>query len=640
MTPCEPKPIVYDPFNPKYGAQHRAGIAGLYLQIEAMKRLREEGMAEVEQAEYVIPDCELIDGGRRLKIHFTEESFFSLMRERYRGTWVRMKPGKKKKEGETRRLVSKKKLPGGKKEKIEYTYEELYPLFDYLRVFGAPEAWQQQTRQATWDCYYASPPTRGSSFKIESSGTVNANAKEVWDALCATTLEKRWAGITKNLYLNAVTQDFKEAPLRESAEDALLLHFASIAATTFKPVSLKIERDKKSSEKRLECQSVWGAPVIVVPTVSHVKRFADKFIGSFVGRKDPKDGRTHDDLLISTPSEGMLAFFIAPQFAQATVEERVRGVEGVEVFSFRLADKQNKQTIVINVLNQSLDVETRDNLDKYSEHINSIRSFPYRALRVENLLRGREWYEGFDRLAARYPIELFVMRESAGSVSPKLIKESRQMARSVRKDLQQHIEKVRKEKEREMESNASPQTGNSAKAKKYVPPDIVELIYNITRNYINNRARDKSDIPPEYQLDFYNRWKKVKEKLRGSLSLSDQEEEFRKVAADYFKRKQQVAEDSFIKFRGCRNPQKFARLFTETLCMKPYGQLMPGQQRLLFPYLHDTKLWERGKSLVLMSISSVGGSDYYASPKAEGSSVPVNDADEEINDYDEAESEE
>ncbi len=64
-----------------------------------MKRLREEAMTEDEQAEYVIPDCELIDGGRALKIRFTEESFFSLMRERYRGTWVRMKPGKKKKEG-------------------------------------------------------------------------------------------------------------------------------------------------------------------------------------------------------------------------------------------------------------------------------------------------------------------------------------------------------------------------------------------------------------------------------------------------------------------------------------------------------------------------------------------------------------
>ena len=35
-------PLVYDPLNPSLTVLHRAGIAGLYLQIKAMEKLRED----------------------------------------------------------------------------------------------------------------------------------------------------------------------------------------------------------------------------------------------------------------------------------------------------------------------------------------------------------------------------------------------------------------------------------------------------------------------------------------------------------------------------------------------------------------------------------------------------------------------
>ena len=54
------KPLVYDPLNPRYGVQHRAGIAGLWLQIEAMRLLREEMSTDEEKAKYIIPDLSLI----------------------------------------------------------------------------------------------------------------------------------------------------------------------------------------------------------------------------------------------------------------------------------------------------------------------------------------------------------------------------------------------------------------------------------------------------------------------------------------------------------------------------------------------------------------------------------------------------
>ena len=81
-------PLVYDPLNPSLTVLHRAGIAGLYLQIKAMEKLRED--ADDNQKEnYIIPEHYLSEDGRILTVNLTEESFHSLMRERYQGKMVK-----------------------------------------------------------------------------------------------------------------------------------------------------------------------------------------------------------------------------------------------------------------------------------------------------------------------------------------------------------------------------------------------------------------------------------------------------------------------------------------------------------------------------------------------------------------------
>lgn len=294
------KPLVYDPLNPRYGVQHRAGIAGMWLHIEAMRLLSEEMGTDEEKTKYVIPDCELTHGGRVLEISFTKESFFSLMRERYRGTWV---------ERETKTKKQKCKLPScrlvrewGNKGEKRFLYEELRPAFEYFRVFKAPETWQIHTRDKTWDSYYGSSRTR-EVFNIESSKSVDKKTGAFWKSLLANSRVE----IKKNIYLNAFSEDFKGVEITEPAEDALLLHFASIAATIFTPIKLKIERDKKGGSNLLDCTSIFGAPVVVLPEVIHVGQYSKNFRKSLGKREDTAKGkRIHPDLIISSPTKPRL----------------------------------------------------------------------------------------------------------------------------------------------------------------------------------------------------------------------------------------------------------------------------------------------------------------------------------------------
>src|SRR5215210_5178261 len=87
------EPIEYDTLKPGLTVLHRAGIAGLLLHLKTMEIMREEAPDD-EKQKFVIPDYQLIHDGRGLRIEFIKESFYSLMRERYRGTLTRRLFGK------------------------------------------------------------------------------------------------------------------------------------------------------------------------------------------------------------------------------------------------------------------------------------------------------------------------------------------------------------------------------------------------------------------------------------------------------------------------------------------------------------------------------------------------------------------
>jgi CRISPR-associated protein Cmx8 len=628
--------LEYDPLNPRYGVQHRAGMAGLYLQMEAMEWLRNNADTDQEKARYIVPEYSLTQDGRALKVSFTKESFFSLLRERYRGTWIEREFDQKKPErnkndnkAKAKRGRKAKKKAGEKTEPKQeawqftgefekkdkddktiedkgkpvmgYRYKMLYPLFDHLRAFGASENWGAHIREATWKSYYSSPPTRPGHFKTDPSPReVNKYAKDIWAKLSNPRLKDKQVEVVKNFYLNSFNTDFKDVKIKESAEDAVLLHFSSIVAMLYRPQHLEFKSDDVNGEKVLRCKPKTGAPIIAVPAVRDIEKFAHKFkqkIAACHKSDSSKSVWLHPDLIISTPTEGILAYFVAPQWAQKDVVDWARYVDGVEVFVFRSATKKTDQAVVVNVINQAMDEDGVYMLEQYNRLIKNVYSPPYRALRVGNLLQGRKWYEEFHHLAAQYPLELFVPRNVANQ---KLSEEANKMAQSIRNDLKYYLNIDDEEADQMEDSLPNEAQANAAKKQ---PVSLERLIYNLTGNYLRTRAREKFKTDEEgkdISFDFISRWYKLRKANR--QPVTEEEKQDRELMRKYIEKLQKIGEDLFIKFRACRSQPKFARLFTEMICMKPFGQLTPENQERLTPYLYEADEWLRGKGLVLMSI--------------------------------------
>jgi len=558
-----PDPIEYDPLNPELTVLHRAGIAGLLLQIKTMENAPEE-----DKKDFVIPQYEPIYDGRGIRIEFTKESFYSLMRELYRGELVRRVVGKVSHERRQKKLQQKEQryvyesALGNEK----FAYLEPRPLLRHFEVFKSDEAWQDHARNAMWNSYYCIPRSQ-LVFQLPSEGGKNNKVDELWNVL---TSEGR-IELRKQHYPSAFGANLKGAEVSESAENVLLLYFWPLVAAHSVPINLKAEKDKRTGQTVL--RNAWQSPVIVIPDVVNVENFVADFIEFLGSLSAPSGNLSHDGRYIATPLEASLAFFFAPRKARGTSNKI--GTRGAEVYVFRQRPKIDKQPLVTSIVNESFEPQL---VDEYERLMNKrISSLPFRAVCVQNLLEHQGLYEGFERLVDQYPLEVFVAIKPKDKGARRFHKYGYQMARSLFNEFGSIKEKERKNM-------------NSAE------PTIPSLIWRITRSYVRWRASGKADPPVDE-----SRLNALFEKRRNKQTFTADEE---KLLKRYNAAVGDVVEKLFIDFRGYREMEAFANAFTETLFRAPQN-LKPDLADKLQPFYEGAE-WESGRRLVLMAISAAG----------------------------------
>ena len=564
-------PLVYDPLNPSLTVLHRAGIAGLYLQIKAMEKLRED--ADDNQKEnYIIPEHYLSEDGRILTVNLTEESFHSLMRERYQGKMVKristVKKNKAKKLsdvsealkcGETFYSVFIQKIGDKGKEKFEYLV--LRPAFNYFEVFNAPLAWQEHMQNSSWNsflCIYQ----QQIFFKGYKNGEHVSRSDELWKSL----MGEPYKDLKKHIYPNSQGEDLKGIEIQDTGKRGLLLHFWMIISTFFTPKGIEYKKSEKTKEMELVDQ--FSSPLVVVPSIINVEDFTTKFIQELGMLPEPKQGTNYiPEKFISTPLEAGLAFF-APRLAYYKVGDQTIGMRGAEVYSYA---RSGKQAIIREITYESIDEEL---VEKYKD-LSKIKSFSYRALRVQNLIDNRKWHEGFERMVARYPPDLFIAVKSDDT--RRFDRRALQMVQSIYYDFQFY--------------------SNKEKGMKNV--SIETLIWRIVRNYVEWKACERAKIP--------EKGKHLKSK-------------------DYNKEVLDVTADLFINFRGRRDPTNFADAFCELFFRAPY-YVSPEQMEQLHPFLSGDD-WESGRRLVLMAISAAGAlGNFNSSDNNDADSAEEDDVD-------------
>lgn len=590
--------IEYDPFMPGLSVLHRAGIAGLVLQIEAMKTLK-EAMSAAEAAIYIIPKYEWLYDGRGIRISFSRESFYSLMRERYRGDLFERsskteRKAKEEKPDEIQLDANPEDGTPGKpkrkkgpqlpryvckwpREEGRFVYLDPRPVLSYFEAFKTHEDWQNHTRDAAWNSYYCIYRSR-LVFKLPSEGEKSNKVDELWKALSdPTRLE-----LKKQYYPSAFEENLKGTPIDDESKTILLLHFWPLVASHFTPVVVQADKEKGRTILRND----WQAPVVVVPDVVDVSAFVDDFKDYLGALGNPPSDRLHEDgRKISSPLEAPLAFFAVPRIARG---RNKIGTRGAEVYVFRKPrQRSEKQPVVSAIVNETLEPIL---VDEYRRLIQrKIFSLPFRAVCVQNLLAHPRQllYEGFERLVDQYPLELFVATKSKDGGGRQFLPDGKLMARS----LQDEFKHVREKEQKKM-------TGEER--------SIPFLIWRITQNYLRWRACNRAD-PPINESEM----KGVLAKLARERDEKKLDSNEKALLGRYNAAMGKVVERAFIDFRGSREPTTFANAFSETLFRAPQF-LGPRQAERLQPFYEGTD-WESGRRLVLMAISATGAN---ASPTA------------------------
>lgn len=539
-------PLRYDPLEASFNALHRAGMVGLALQIEAMRK-RNETLPEEDVTP--VPHLEWIEDGRGIEVTFTMQSFDAVLQERYLGeTLVNDKPAKKK----------KGKAASDKQEVVKTV---LIPRLRYLEVLGADQKLQKDIRSAYLGSFFSIYKERESFFSVtKEKKTLAERINSLW----ATIASEGAADIQKSSLPNVVGNNLKGTSLHERGKDALLLHFWSLASWFFKPKSLKYDKN----EKRII--DAWLPPVIVVPDVSHVQDFFDYIKSTYSRQFEP---------VISTHLEAALAFYIAPSIAHGQAitreikSEMNQLVNGASVFVYR----PGKQPEVVGVFNETYDDTT---LQEYRDLLGrDLKSLPYRALRVENLLAGRVWYDGFNKLVDQWPLELFVpVKERGEDGAYKLREKACELAQDLATDFRYFAEK-----EDEMEVEI-----------KDAAASVPTLIDELVTNYLNWRVYNKGQNPPDKE-EMIEIFKKKKDSLL---------EEETGTLGRFNQLRSKVVNQEFVDFRGATDKQRFAELFITRLFEADF-HTTPEQREMLRPFYEGSQ-WESGRWLTLMAISAAG----------------------------------
>ncbi|MFN2393797.1 MAG: hypothetical protein ABR566_17775, partial [Pyrinomonadaceae bacterium] len=505
-------PLEYDPLDPSFSALHRAGIAGLLLQIIATEKLREQ-VADDSKAIFRQVDWSYIEDGRGIKINFDIETFRSLLRERYLGI------PKSNGENEETQSTSETDKSNKKKQNVE-------PGLSYLEALGASEKFRLTVREGYRKSFFQIYQERIGFFQHTKRDESNTYLQEKIDRLwIALAIDEGDVEIQRCSRPNISGNDFKSEQLREKAKKALLLHFWPLVSGFFKPVGFKKPgKDKKTKQLIIEYEYQL-APAIVVPDVVNVRTFVRETVNTY---------NKESNNLISVPLEAPLAFFLAPRLAHnQEITSHSFGARGATVFSYKYPLKNGKpnfntQPIVAEVFDAALD----DSLLVQYKRLLRIKSYPYKAMRVANLLAGRAWHYGFDDLVDKFPLELFVpTKQENGSciLHPK----AHEMALDLADDFYYFANKENKMNDEET--------------------NVPALINEIILRYLRWRVYNRGQNPPNE-----NDIRLIFEKRRNGQDLTQKEED---LLANYNDLYSKGVSKEFIDARGATDPRSFAELF-------------------------------------------------------------------------------
>lgn len=393
-------------------AQHRAGLAGLVLQVETMRR---RGLGP-------LPEMEVVDG-RLVEATFSAASLTAVLNDVYAATYEEGRQRAQRKDKKTGEPIAplrvdeveEEAMAGTKAKRTRYyIYLNVVPRAPTLEALEMPAIWLKLWRDAVWQTLRGIPKTR-LPYEQRANGEDVAVARATWADLGRGGKSQGFTTeVASSLYVGAQAASAELVPFRGRPAENLLLHFWPLVTSVGEVWRYGASKEGPRPEA--------AGYVLSVPDVADVGEFVGLFRGSVAELNPQRFGYRPRDAVLALPAEGGMQFLrrIA-QLAQAKEARRdVRyAVSSVEVY--HLCKRGNS----IALLGAGRVPVRPELIDGYEALAQGSRSLLFRGQAVRNLLDGRPWYSGFGAVMEAVDRRLVLGRtEFGGDVRRRFAAES------------------------------------------------------------------------------------------------------------------------------------------------------------------------------------------------------------------------
>ncbi len=540
-------------------AQHKAGLAGLVLQIESM---RSRGIARE-----LIPKIVGEVGAATVAIRFTEASLQSLMDDVYAARIVKVEvkarwPGEAPLE---EKFVDEIDENSGQIKRVKrFVYEVVQPRGIALEGMypDGDGLYLKLWRDMLWNIPRSKPTTRG-PFNTLAQNKPCTEGSANWKALIKCESARRKGRVATDeisgaLLLGAQAVNAESVPFNGRVEQTLLLHFWPLTVLIFVP---QVIDNDGSSE--------FAGYSIAIPEVSDLAAFVEDFVS--VIQRLPAERRGYRPLasVIDLPEQsaveflqhlGALAGFQAERGGSRRLVASVSSIEYLHLV--KLGNNVKLQASGRVAPNPAL-------LADYFEITRraGFRNPLFRACLLRSLLDAQRqptpWFAHFANLLQSRPWPMFVQCAQTPRSLPWFSSDARQQFQRLATAYRESLDAYHSIFTPPLQENVEMPPDPTSLTADVPRAPLESLVYGLVRNYVNRKTTDKCNIS----------WEEIakRPKIKDAQTGAEKTD----IPKDYREAREKIASSAFLAMRS-RREQDFVDYFTATICS--VGQYLPREE--------------------------------------------------------------
>lgn len=518
-------------------AQHKAGLAGLILQIRSMEeRAEKDGKYPTETIPTVM---ELT--ATTATITFTEKSARGLMDDLYAAEVVEVAvkskwPNQTPKREETAQEPDEQ---GKLKTTKRFIYDVTQPTGPFLRsrLREDQRSWLKLWRDMLWQIPRGNPQSR-LPFEQRSANQPCKEGQTVWQDLMKVEQVRRKNGfhvseVAGSLWLGAQATNAELIPFQGRAEQNLLLHCWPLTILVFVPQQIDADGNGE-----------FAGYVLAIPEVSDLENFLIDYPQMLGSLGTEIRGFRPAEAVIDLPAQGALSFLehLARLASEKATPDSIKySVGSIEFLHLAKFGNNIKSVAAGRIAPRPGLLGRYQAIVGYPGKPSPYRNPLLRRGLMLALLNDQIWFEPMAPMLTDWPWPFFVRSDQSPKALPWFWQDAAEAFDIEFRNHHQHMES-----HRNMHA-AAPQSAGAAPA-----TPLPLLIHRLVQNYVLRKTEDKSGLTWESFKD-----KKIKDEKTGKDRVA--------VPEAYRDAREKVASGLFLEMRS-RREQDFVDHFTATFC--------------------------------------------------------------------------